>query len=207
MSRLTCYRMYAALAFSTLIVLAALSSLVFAATAEEPPSLTDGAAQRETQAQAPDYAVLQELRDFDPDIVDVSPASARSYQQVFKDEVLAYCISTAYHESAEVAADALYTAAALHSWSRYELAAMLSQVPPLVSRYLERPYRAASRASDQPEMGAESEQLMPQASSEQAKLQLLKCLDLYHSAELEELAQAHVIDPSRSYAEDHAVIP
>ncbi|MDK6203668.1 hypothetical protein QP097_09375, partial [Oligella urethralis] len=96
MRGLTCYRMHAALALSTMIVLAALSSLVFAATAEEPPSLTDGAAQRETQAQAPDYAVLQELRDFDPDIVDLSPASARSYQQVFKDEVLAYCISTAY---------------------------------------------------------------------------------------------------------------
>ncbi|MDO5666766.1 MAG: T6SS amidase immunity protein Tai4 family protein [Alcaligenaceae bacterium] len=149
--------------------------------------------EQETALAPPDFSELEKLRDFDHDLVDFSPASERSYKQSFKDEVLAFCISSAYYEFEAVKADALYTAAAFHSWGRYQLEDALDKVPTLVAEYLQRPYR------DEPEE-AEQPQMLPQ-------LKLLKCLDLYHSAELESLAKEYVIDPDRSYAEDHSHIP
>lgn len=235
MRRLTFYRQKTVLALSLLAMLSALNvfGLAVAATAAEEVPQSDEASVSEQQdvteakepTQAPDYAVLQDLRDFDPDLVEASPAAERNYKQLFKDEVLAFCISTAYQEVSEVKSDALYTAAALHSWSRYDLAAMLSKVPPLVASYLDRPYRssnampseesAAPESEDQQETSNKLAETSASASEQEVKpepamrvqLQLLKCIDLYHSAELEEVAKAHVIDPTRSYVEDHAVVP
>lgn len=163
--------------------------------------------ENESRSIPPDFSDLQKLRDFDHDLVDFSPASQRSYKQIFKDEVLAFCISTAYHDLEEVKTDALYTAAALHSWSRYELETMLAKVPPLITAYLEKPYSAVDRGvTEAVESAPEQEdgQMQPPA---QVKLQLLKCIDLYQSSELEDLAKEHVIDQDRSYAEDHAYVP
>ena len=60
------------------------------------------------QPAPPEFSVLQELRDFDHDLVDLTPAPARSYKQSFKDEILAFCISNAYYHVDEVKEDALY---------------------------------------------------------------------------------------------------
>lgn len=161
---------------------------------EAPPVAPENA---EVAAMPPNFSDLQSLRDFDHNLVDFTPAPERSYKQSFKDEVLAFCISSAYHAYPEVKEDALYTAAAFHSWSRYELEELLHRVPPLVMAYLDKPYREAEQ---------ETERAVEQ-SPVQPPLQLLKCLDLYHSPELEDLANAYVIDPDRSYAEDHSHIP
>ncbi|WP_432786007.1 hypothetical protein AAEX37_00112 [Oligella sp. MSHR50489EDL] len=235
MRRLTFYRQKTVLALSLLAMLSALneSGLAVAATAAEEVPQSDEASVSEQQevteakepVQAPDYTTLQDLRDFDPDLVEASPAAERNYKQLFKDEVLAFCISTAYQKVSEVKSDALYTAAALHSWSRYDLEAMLNKVPPLVASYLEKPYRssnampseenAAIESKEQQKSSERSTQTSASASEQEVtpepamrvQLQLLKCIDLYHSAELEDVAKAHVIDPTRSYAEDHAVVP
>lgn len=163
----------------------------------EADDTSDTSELSESELVPPDYADLQELRDFDHDLVDFTSAPERSYKQSFKDEVLAFCISSAYQDHAEVKEDALYTAAAIHSWSRYELNELVERVPPLVTAYLDKQYRQLNQE-------AEEELQQPQT---QAQLKLLKCMDLYHSPELEELAKSYVIDPERSYAEDHSQVP
>lgn len=168
------------------------------AEAQEVPEVEEVVIQ---QPAPPEFSVLQELRDFDHDLVDVTPAPARSYKQSFKDEVLAFCISSAYYQVDEVKEDALYSAAALHSWSRYEYDEVVDKISPLVSEYLAKPYR--HEVVDETELGADAKQ----PEELQTQLSLLKCLDLYHSPELEKLAKEHVIDPERSYAEDHSHIP
>lgn len=152
------------------------------------------------QPAPPEFSVLQELRDFDHDLVDLTPAPARSYKQSFKDEILAFCISNAYYHVDEVKEDALYSAAAMHSWSRYEYDEVVDKIPPLVSEYLAKPYR--HEVVDETDEATEQQPEEPQP-----QLSLLKCLDLYHGPELEKLAKDHVIDPERSYAEDHSHIP
>ena len=163
---------------------------------------TDSDASAETSTTAPQFYDLQALRDFDHDLVDFTPAPTRSYKQSFKDEVLSFCISSAYQHLEEVKEDALYTAAAFHSWSRYEYDEVMDKISPLVSEYLAKPYRHEQETDEE----IEELEVAPQ-SQPQPKLSLLKCLDLYHSPELEQLAQEYVIDPERSYDEDHSHIP
>ena len=152
------------------------------------------------QPAPPEFSVLQELRDFDHDLVDLTPAPARSYKQSFKDEILAFCISNAYYHVDEVKEDALYSAAAMHSWSRYEYEEVVDKISTLVNEYLAKPYR--HEVVDETDEATEQQPEEPQP-----QLSLLKCLDLYHGPELEKLAKDHVIDPERSYAEDHSHIP
>lgn len=173
------------------------------AASEAEEKLVDDEAELEVEPMPPSppqFTELQALRDFDYDLVDFTPAPARSYKQSFKDEVLSFCISSAYHRVAEVKEDALYTAAALHSWSRYEYDEVMDKISPLVSEYLAKPYRHEEEIDEE----VEALEVTPQP---QPKLSLLKCLDLYHSPALEKLAIDYVIDPERSYAEDHSHIP
>lgn len=150
----------------------------------------------------PQYTDLQELRDFDRDLADVSSAPTRSYKQTFKDEVMSFCLSIAYQDIAEISDDAFYTAAAYHSWGRYEFDEVLDKVPTLVSAYLNKPYR--NESEERKELAEDAEQSI---QTKQPQLFLLKCLDLYHGPELEALAIEYVRDPDRSYAEDHSYIP
>lgn len=170
---------------------------------EEEEKLADDEAEvdvEQTAPSPPQFSDLQALRDFDHDLVDFTPASTRSYKQSFKDEVLSFCISSAYQHIEEVKEDALYTAAAFHSWSRYEYDEVMDKISPLVSEYLAKPYRHEQETDEETEV-------LEVAPQSQPKLSLLKCLDLYHSSALEKLAQEFVIDPERSYAEDHSHIP
>lgn len=199
----------------TVILLTALLSFNSFAEETEKSELTETVAERVAQAEVvqsgesesestePSFADLERLRDFNHDLVDFSTAPKRSYQQNFKDEVLAFCISTAYQGTAAIRDDALYTAAALHDWGRFELEESIESVTALVAEHLGKEYRYKD---DQPTEPAESVEGAEKTAQPQ-EVKLLKCMDLYHSPDLEALAKEYVIDADRSYAEDHAHTP
>jgi hypothetical protein len=114
-------------------------------------------------------------------------AGSRSYLQNYKDMVLAECVATAYKNDSNAAVDAGSSVSALRDWSYYDFEQSIDKVTPLIKRYLARDYKN------------------PLVESEIKNIQFnfLKCLDLYHSDDLEKLAKKVVINPKRSYRQDH----
>lgn len=109
-------------------------------------------------------------------------ASTRTHEQNYRDMVLANCIATAYTNENNAAMDAGSTVSALKDWTSYDLGKSPTAVSSLIKSYLARDYQN------------------PLAESELkgVRFDLLKCLDLYHSKELESLVKRVVIDPWRS---------
>lgn len=121
------------------------------------------------------------------EIVASSPqAGARTYAQNYKDMALATCIANAYQHDADAAVDAGSSVSALRDWSYYDLEKSPDALNALVTSYLKRDYSNP----------------LVEADRQGLRFDLLKCLDLYHSQELESLTQELVIDPERSYRED-----
>lgn len=115
---------------------------------------------------------------------DISPqASRRTHAQNYKDMVLASCIANAYTNEKNAAIDAGSSVSALRDWTYYDLEQSPDAIKSLVNSYLARDYQN------------------PLAESEikGVRFDLLKCLDLYHSRELESLAKRVVIHPKRTY--------
>ena len=109
-------------------------------------------------------------------------AGARSYAQNYKDMVLATCITNAYASDKNAAMDAGSSVSALIDWTEYDLQKSPDAVNSLVNRYLARDY------------------FNPLVESEVKgiKFDMLKCLDMYHSKELDNLANTIVEPPSHT---------
>ncbi|EKS66453.1 MULTISPECIES: type VI secretion system amidase immunity protein Tai4 [Caballeronia] len=121
-------------------------------------------------------------------------APSRTYAQNYKDMVLAICVATAYKGSNDAAVDAGSSASALRDWTYYDLDKSPAEVEALVRKYLRRDYY-------NPLVEAE-------AKGADIRFDFLKCLDLYHSKELERLVKRRVAHPdwtvrSRSKAGKH----
>ncbi|NWD77154.1 type VI secretion system amidase immunity protein Tai4 [Pseudomonas gingeri] len=117
------------------------------------------------------------------DDIGTSPeANARSYGQNYKDMVLATCIANAYRDDKSAAIDAGSSVSALRDWTEYDLEKAPDSIKALVNRYLARDYHN------------------PLAESEVqgVRFDLLKCLDLYHSKELDAQVKRLVINPKRT---------
>lgn len=114
-------------------------------------------------------------------------AAGRSYAQNYKDMALADCIATAYKSEPKAAADAGSSASALMDWTYFALEQAPQASRPLVERFLARDYSS------------------PLVESERkgVRFDLLKCLDLYHSKELDEQARQWVIKPDHTYRQDN----
>ncbi|MCZ7836362.1 type VI secretion system amidase immunity protein Tai4 [Atlantibacter hermannii] len=114
-------------------------------------------------------------------------AGSRTYVQNYRDMVLATCIATAYRNDKDASADAGSSVSALRDWTYYDLDNSPDAVKQLIQRYLDQNYRN------------------PLAESEvkNIRFDLLKCLDLYHSKELIDLADKMVINPTHSYRQDN----
>lgn len=114
-------------------------------------------------------------------------AGARSYAQNYKDMVLATCLAKAYAGDKNVAIDAGSSVSALIDWTEYDFDQSPDAVTSLVNRYLARDY------------------FNPFVESEikGVKFDMLKCLDLYHSKELENLTKKIVITPNHTYRQDN----
>ncbi|MEJ8798751.1 type VI secretion system amidase immunity protein Tai4 [Trinickia caryophylli] len=135
-------------------------------------------------------ALLTALASDAKDIAHSSPeAATRTYAQNFKDMVLATCIANAYKGDQRAAVDAGSSVSALRDWTYYDLEKSPDVIRALVDRYLARDYRNPL---------AESE-------TKDVKFDFLKCLDLYHSRELEQQAKRLVINPRHTYRQDNPV--
>lgn len=114
-------------------------------------------------------------------------AGTRTYAQNYKDMVLADCIASAYKNESAVVMDAGSSASALRDWTYFDMEKSPDVTIPLVNRYLARDY------------------FNPLVESEikNVRFDLLKCLDLYHSKELDALVKRVVINPKRTYRQDN----
>jgi hypothetical protein len=117
---------------------------------------------------------------------DSPQAGARTYAQNYKDMVLSTCLANAYKDDPVAAVDAGSSVSALRDWTSYDLERAPDAVKALVNDYLMRDY------------------YNPLVDSEinGVRFDLLKCLDLYHSSELEAQVKQMVIDPERTYRQD-----
>lgn len=114
-------------------------------------------------------------------------AGARTYAQNYKDMVLAICIADAYRSDRNAAADAGSSVSALRDWTYYDMEKSPDAIKSLVDRFLARDYHN------------------PLADTEikAVKFDLLKCLDLYHSKELDAQVKQLVSKPGRTYRQDN----
>lgn len=106
-------------------------------------------------------------------------ASVRPSTSNFKDMVLAVCISR--YQQGQAAADAASSANALVEWTRYDAESSPDEINRMVDRFLGRQYRNP----------------LGEQGGPVAEFNLLKCLDLYHSRELDALTKRVVLPDIR----------
>lgn len=94
----------------------------------------------------------------------------------FKDRALAYCIAQAYKNSS-AGQDAAKTGGIFLDWTYYDLSAN-SAIDTLIEQYLRRDYST------------------PTEGYLNAEFALLKCIDMRHSPELDELVRKYVPHPN-----------
>ncbi|WP_268800021.1 type VI secretion system amidase immunity protein Tai4 [Pseudomonas huanghezhanensis] len=117
-----------------------------------------------------------------------SPQSIeQSYGQNYKDMVLATCVANAYKGDKDAATDAGSSVSALRDWTYYDLEKSPDEVKALVNSYLNRNYKNP----------------LVEAEIKGVRFDFLKCLDLYHSKELDSLAKKVVINPGHTYKQDN----
>lgn len=110
-------------------------------------------------------------------------AGARTYGQNYKDMVLATCIAYAYKGDKQAAVDAGSSVSALRDWTEYDLEKAPDAIKTLVDRYLARDYHNP----------------LVESEVQGVRFDLLKCLDLYHSKELDAQVKSLVFHPKRIY--------
>ncbi|WP_202633780.1 type VI secretion system amidase immunity protein Tai4 [Pseudomonas syringae] len=111
----------------------------------------------------------------------------RSYEKNFKDLVLATCIANAYAYDVKVGIDTGSSVAAMEDWANYDWEVGPAEIRALVSKYLARDYTNP----------------LTESEIKGVKFDLLKCLDLYHSEELDVLTKKTVVDPTHTYMQDY----
>ncbi len=114
-------------------------------------------------------------------------AMARTYAQNYKDMVLATCIANAYKNDRDAAVDAGSSVSALRDWAYYDLEKAPDAIKTLVDQYLARDYHNP----------------LVDSEIEGVRFDFLKCLDLYHSNELDAQTRQLVINPDHTYKQDN----
>ncbi|RJX59190.1 hypothetical protein C6383_15960, partial [Pseudomonas syringae pv. actinidiae] len=111
----------------------------------------------------------------------------RTYAQNYRDMVLATCIANAYKGEKNTAMDAGSSVTALREWAYYDFEKSPDAVKALIDKYLARDYTNP----------------LVESEIKGVKFDLLKCLDLYHSKELNALVKEVVIKPGHTYVQDN----
>ncbi|WP_338849271.1 type VI secretion system amidase immunity protein Tai4 [Massilia sp. W12] len=114
-------------------------------------------------------------------------AGMRTYAQNYKDMVLASCIASAYANEKKAAIDAGSSVSALRDWTYYDLEKSPDAVKTLIEAYLARDYHNP----------------LVESEVKGVRFDLLKCLDLYHSKDLDSLVKSVVIKPKHTYRQDN----
>jgi hypothetical protein len=110
-----------------------------------------------------------------------SEAVNRTFIQNYKDMVLASCIASAYHDDKIASMDAGSSASALREWTYYNMDKSIDAEIRIIDSYLSRNYFNP----------------LAEAEIKGIKFDFLKCLDLYHSKELDRLAKRVISHPKR----------
>lgn len=118
-------------------------------------------------------------------------AAGRTYAQNYKDMVLASCIATAYKLEPDAAQDAGSSASALIDWTYFDLEQAPEAGKPLIDEFLARDYHNP----------------LVESERQGVRFELLKCLDLYHSTELDNQVRQLVIKPEHTYRQDNPQQP
>ncbi|GAB0075462.1 MULTISPECIES: type VI secretion system amidase immunity protein Tai4 [Pseudomonas] len=111
----------------------------------------------------------------------------RTHAQNYKDMVLATCIASAYKHSDNVGTDAGSSVTALREWANYDWEISPEKPRELIDNYLARDY---TNPLVEPEIKG-------------VRFELLKCLDLYHSKELDTQTKKAVINPTHTDVQDY----
>lgn len=114
-------------------------------------------------------------------------AGGRTYAQNYKDMLLALCIANAYSQDPNAARDAGSSFSALRDWTNYDMEESPDAIKALVDGYLARNYTNP----------------LVEAEIQGIRFDFLKCLDLYHSPELEAQVKQFVLTPERTYRDDN----
>jgi hypothetical protein len=117
---------------------------------------------------------------------DSPEAGGRTYAQNYKDMALALCISTAY--GGDAAVDAGSSFSALRDWTLYDMENAPEKMKQIVEKYLRRDYHNP---------------LVEAETKADIKFNFLKCLDMYHSKELDAQVKRVVSKPNRTYRQDY----
>jgi hypothetical protein len=118
---------------------------------------------------------------------DSPQAGTRTYSQNYKDMVLAICIANAYKIDQDAFTDAGSSVSALRDWALYDLEKAPDEITALVNSYLARDYHNP----------------LVESEVKGVRFDFLKCLDLYHSEDLDKQVKQLVIHPERTYRQDH----
>lgn len=130
---------------------------------------------------------LTALPAFAADVHSSPQGIERSYGQNYKDMVFATCVANAYQDEKGASKDAGSSVSALRDWTYYDLEKSPDAVKALVNGYLARDYKNP----------------LVEAEVKGVRFDFLKCLDLYHSEELDALAKEVVINPDHTYKQDN----
>lgn len=101
--------------------------------------------------------------------------------------VLATCIAQAYQIDSGAATDAGSSVSALRDWTYFNLEKSPDEIKSLVNSYLARNYANP----------------VVESEIKGVKFDFLKCMDLYHSRELEDVVKRLVLHPKRTYRQDN----
>ena len=115
-----------------------------------------------------------------------APADARhrSYLQNTKDAALAGCIAQAYRTSPDASTDATATAGGyMQNFTDFDIERGGAKLSALIARTLAQPY--------------------PSVQGPSVRLDLMKCLDMYHGRELDALVRRYSAHPDHTYAQDY----
>ncbi|WP_159627512.1 type VI secretion system amidase immunity protein Tai4 [Massilia puerhi] len=112
-------------------------------------------------------------------------AVTRTHTQNYKDMVLASCLTQAYRNDASVSTDAGSSISALRDWTYYDMEESPDAVKSLVDNYLARDYSNP----------------LVESEIKGVRFDFLKCMDLYHSKVLDDLAKRLVIHPERMHGQ------
>jgi len=117
-------------------------------------------------------------------IGDSPEAGSRTYAQNYKDMMLAGCIARAYEKDASASNDASSSADVMREWTQYDAENGSKPMDELIRHYLNRDYHH------------------PFVEYKGVQFSLLKCLDMYHSKELDAQVKRYVGNPNRTYRQD-----
>jgi len=118
-------------------------------------------------------------------------AVTRTHAQNYKDMVLATCLTQAYRSDTGVSTDAGSSISALRDWTYFDMDRSPDAVKSLVDSYLARDYSNP----------------LVESEIKGVRFDFLKCMDLYHSKALDDLAKQLVIHPNRVYGHEYSSRP